>query len=248
MTFIRPAHQIIADVLSRMDHTRLMDSQCWFGGGTAIVLKLGEYRQSLDVDFLCSDRAGYRELRNALVSNGPQALFSKDVTVVRETRADQYGIRMHLDYKGQPIKFEIVRESRISVDGQMDTTLKVPTLSTLDMFAEKLLANADRCMDRHVAYRDAIDLGMLVKANSGIPAAALAKAVEAYGADIERKTLWIVNHLLQTDELRHAADVLQMDEAIAADAIAALRQESLRIWPHAETGKILVDQGDHKRD
>jgi len=26
---------------------------CLFGGGTALVLQLGEYRESVDIDFLC---------------------------------------------------------------------------------------------------------------------------------------------------------------------------------------------------
>lgn len=42
-----------------MDATLLESSRCYFGGGTAIVLMYGEYRLSLDVDFLCSDVDGY---------------------------------------------------------------------------------------------------------------------------------------------------------------------------------------------
>ncbi|MEK1933203.1 MAG: hypothetical protein AAAC47_26190, partial [Pararhizobium sp.] len=41
----------------------------------------------------------------------------------------------------------------------LDDELGVPTLLPADMFAEKLLANADRCVDPSVNYRDALDIG-----------------------------------------------------------------------------------------
>lgn len=233
MTFSRPEHEAIGDALRRMNHRMLTDNRCWFGGGTAIVLRLGEYRSSLDVDFLCSDVDGYREVRNALVSKGPGALFPGEIKSVRGIRADQYGIRMFVEHLGQPIKFEIVRESRIEVEGEPDPVLQVPTLLVDDMFAEKLLANSDRCMDRSTAYRDAIDLGRLVEAYGPIPENALAKAVGAYGQDIERKSVWVVNRLCSRDELRNAAEALRMDTGAAATAIASLRQDCRRIWPTA---------------
>jgi hypothetical protein len=240
MTFSRPEHEIIGDVLRRMNHRMLVDNKCWFGGGTAIVLRLGEYRRSLDVDFLCSDTRGYREVRNALVANGLAALFPDDVKSAREVRADQYGIRMFLEYRGQSIKFEIVRESRIEVDGEADPVLKVPTLVVRDMFAEKLLANSDRCMDRSTACRDAIVLGRLVEAYGPIPDDALDKAVAAYGDDIERKAVWVVNRLGSRDEIRNASEALQMEDHVAASAIAALREDFRRIWPKAQISGAMI--------
>ena len=67
-----------------MDHDRLTACQCWFGGGTEIVLELGEYRLSKDIDFLCSDADGYREMRSLATSGGVAALFSAPV---RQERA-----------------------------------------------------------------------------------------------------------------------------------------------------------------
>ncbi|BCH28404.1 hypothetical protein MesoLjLc_03340 [Mesorhizobium sp. L-8-10] len=247
MTFNRPEHEIIGDALRRMNHQMLMDSKCWFGGGTAIVLRLGEYRCSLDVDFICSDTNGYRDLRNALIGKGPSTLFPNEVKSVRDIRADQYGIRMFLEYRAQLIKFEIVRESRIDVDGDIDPVLQVPTLLVRDMFSEKLLSNSDRCMDRSTAYRDAIDLGRLVEAYGPIPEDALAKAVTAYGEDIERKAVWVVNRLHSRDELRNAAEALQMDHDVAARAIASLRDDFQRIWPAAKIDLNPSEGNDHVR-
>jgi hypothetical protein len=48
--FKRPEHQAVAAALRIMDHDRLVACQCWFEGGTGIVLDLGEYRLNKDID------------------------------------------------------------------------------------------------------------------------------------------------------------------------------------------------------
>jgi hypothetical protein len=192
---------------------------------------LGEYRLSLDVDFLCSDADGYRRLRGAAVEKGLPAFFSPPVLPIRDFRADQYGIRTVFGINDQQIRFEIVREARIALNGALHPGLNVPVLAVEDMFAEKLLANADRCQDRAVAYRDALDLGMLLGAYGACPETSIAKTEQAYGADIGRKMRWVTGKLADVAELRHAANVLQMDPELAIAAIDRLRAETARIWP-----------------
>ena len=232
--FGKPEHRIIAEALGLMDRDFLTATQCWFGGGTAIVMKLGEYRRSLDLDFLCADAGGYRELRTRASELGVRAFFPEPAEAIRDFQIDQYGLRTVVRLKGLPIRFEVVREGRIDLRGHFDEDLGVPTLVPADMFAEKLLANADRCQDRAVAYRDAFDLGMLVKAYGEIPTEALDKVQTAYGLDIERKVAWVVSKLRDKAELHGAADVLQMDVTVGSDAISALREEAARIWPEAD--------------
>ncbi|MCF6099879.1 nucleotidyl transferase AbiEii/AbiGii toxin family protein [Mesorhizobium muleiense] len=229
--FKRPEHRIIAEALALMDHEFLTANRCWFGGGTAIVMKFGEYRRSLDVDFLCADADGYRELRTRAAERGARAFFPEPVEAVRDFQIDQYGLRTVVRLKGQLIKFEIIREGRIQLQGHFDDDLNVPALIAADMFAEKLLANADRCQDHATAYRDAIDLGTLVNALGEIPAEALSKAQTAYGSDIQHKIAWVVNKLQDRDELRSAAESLQMDTNAADAAISVLRNEGIRLWP-----------------
>jgi hypothetical protein len=53
-SFTRPTHRQVHAMLSRLDSEFLVRTRCFFGGGTRIVLELGEYRESRDVDFLCS--------------------------------------------------------------------------------------------------------------------------------------------------------------------------------------------------
>jgi hypothetical protein len=168
---------------------------------------------------------------------GRQAFFPEPVEAVRDLQIDQYGLRTVVRLEGQLITFEIIREGRIELQGHFDDNLNVPALIAADMFAEKLLANADRCQDRATAYRDAIDLGMLVRAYQEIPIDALGKALAAYGSDIQHKIVWVVNKLQDRDELRNAAESLQMDTNAADAAISALRNEGIRLWPGAGIGK-----------
>jgi Nucleotidyl transferase AbiEii toxin, Type IV TA system len=67
--FQRHEHRIIAELLRSMNHALIEACKCFFGGGTAIVLTHGEYRRSLDIDFLCSDREGYRALRSLVTTS-----------------------------------------------------------------------------------------------------------------------------------------------------------------------------------
>ena len=61
-TFRRPHHNAVLTVLNSLDGELLKRAECFFGGGTAIVLSLDEYRESADIDFLCSSQEGYLSL------------------------------------------------------------------------------------------------------------------------------------------------------------------------------------------
>src|SRR3546814_400710 len=117
------------------------------------------------------------------------------------------------------------------LEGILDARLGVPVLTAGDQICEKLLANADRCLDRAVAYRDAIDLGYLVKASGLLPAAAVAKAEAAYGEDIRRKIAAVLERLARDEEARHAAAVLSMTPGAVRNATAQLRSAATLAWP-----------------
>jgi len=161
-----------------------------FGGGTAIALKFGEYRESVDMDFMVSEITHYRTLRQMLTgTDGVQPLFQKALSPVkqlREVRADQYGIRTLLTVDEQPIKFEIILEARIKLMPCKieDDVCGVPSLSMLDMATCKLLANSDRWNDDSVFSRDVIDLAMM-KPSHQLLKEAIEKAQGAYGDAIQ---------------------------------------------------------------
>src|SRR6185503_4004601 len=93
--FERDHHRRVAVVLEALDADLLLANGCLFGGGTAIALRYGEYRESLDIDLLVSSRVGYRTLRELIAGGGLQALARKGARLheLRQARADQYGIR-----------------------------------------------------------------------------------------------------------------------------------------------------------
>ncbi len=186
--FTRLHHQRIAKVLESLDADLLKRHNCLFAGGTAIALRYGEYRESVDIDFLVSDLSSYRYLRNLVREQGLQALMKSTAAGQLQTldiRSDQYGIRTKVFVEGKPIKFQMVLEGRIGLakPGKKDSILGVATLTKLDMATSKLLANSDRGLGMGMHCRDAIDLAML---NLSKPefAEATTKAEAAYGEAI----------------------------------------------------------------
>ncbi len=199
--FERPHHQRIAQVLQALDGDLLRAQHCWFGGGTVMALRYGEYRESVDIDFLVSDRAGYRELRQRMTqAGGISNLLRPDAAPLeqsREVRADQYGIRTTLLLAGQAIKFEIVLEGRMTLEppAPEDEICGIATLTPLDMATGKLLANSDRWADDGVFSRDLIDLAMM-EAPLPLLQRAVEKAEAAYGAAILRDIDKALNRLM----------------------------------------------------
>jgi len=230
--FERPHHQRIAHVLAALNGALLRQHGCLFGGGTCIALRHGEYRESVDIDFLVSDAAGYRELRQLVT--GPKGLNAllrpgaEPLTVGREVRADQYGLRTQVQMDGQLIKFEMVREARMVLEapGNSDVICGIATLTLLDLAASKLLANSDRQADDGVFSRDVIDLAMM---NLRLPLlqAALAKAELAYGASVARDLAKAIDRLQERAgwlERCMQAMAMTQPKAVVWQKVRALRK------------------------
>jgi Nucleotidyl transferase AbiEii toxin, Type IV TA system len=186
--FDRPHHRRIATVLEALDADALAANVCLFGGRTAMALRYGEYRESVDIDFLVSKVEGYRHLRQRLTGPDGMRAISRArhaLSQTREVRADQYGIRTMLQVDGVDIKFEIVLEGRIDLEAPSpdDRQCGVATLTPLDMATSKLLANSDRWRDDAVMSRDLIDLAMMAPPKA-LMKQAMAKAQGAYGDSV----------------------------------------------------------------
>ena len=203
--FTRPHHQRIAKVLESLDADLLKQHHCLFAGGTAIALGYGEYRESVDMDFLVSDLSSYRYLRNLVREQGLQALMKGTDAGQFQTsdiRSDQYGIRTKVFVEGKPIKFEIVLEGRIGLakPGKKDSILGVATLMKIDMAVSKLLANSDRGLDMGMHCRDVIDLAMLNLSKSEFTEATT-KADAAYGEVILKDLAKVIGILGEANGL-----------------------------------------------
>ena len=226
--FKREHHQRIHQVLLALDAPLLRNHHCYFGGGTAIVLRHGEYRESADIDFLVSDINAYRALRKQLQTQAAlETLFGighGPLIGVPEVRADQYGIRTRLPVAASMIKFEIIFEARISFDapGPKDQISGISTLSEVDLAASKLLANVDRWADAGVYSRDVIDLAMMDMSRKASKQA-FAKAESAYGDAVKRDVLKAVG-MLKNHPDRLAACLA----ALAVDIPQALMLDRLK--------------------
>lgn len=227
--FKRPHHQRIHLLLQSLNADLLTQTECYFGGGTAIVLALNEYRESVDVDFLCASADGYRYLRNTINENSLGELLKQPVALSRQVKADRYGIRTFCVIDSVPIKFEIVREDRIDLVGISSSTLPVPELSRIDMYAEKLLANTDRWADTSANNRDIIDLSMMIHHWGAIPVEAWDKVRQAYGASAEQAFLKAIHAVTDEAHLARCLVKMGMDGGLGRTICEALTASALRL-------------------
>lgn len=226
--FSRPHHLAVRTILESLDADLLRSHHCYFGGGTAIVLRRNEYRESVDVNFLVSDIDGYRELRLMLTAaEGINTITTQPLQLQRGIRADHYGIRTVIGVDGTSVKFEVLHEGRISLDRPSagEAVCGVSTLSELDAAASKLLANSDRWADPYVHYRDVIDLAML-EPSPGVLGSAIQKASHAYGASITRCLSSVIDHLAENPS-RLAEAMRRLQVSVTYEELW-LRIEALR--------------------
>jgi hypothetical protein len=232
--FERPHHRDVALVLQSLDAPALSQRHCYFGGGTAMTLRYGEYRESMDIDFVVSDLAGYRDLRQMLGNVRdflPIARAGVEVELAREVRADQYGIRTQVRSGESTIKFEIVLEARIdlAVPDDDDRVCGIQTLAPIDLAAEKLLANADRWADDSVYSRDLVDLAMM-RVDRRLLEDACVKAEGAYGKSVRSSLSQAVDGLeTRRGRLEECMTALSVDGITRAQLWQAIRKVARRL-------------------
>lgn len=220
--FRHPQHNAIATILAALDGRLLLEAECFLGGGTAIVLTLDEYRESVDIAFFCSSQEGYRLLRSTVFDRGLDSLLKPGgaVAALRDMRADQYGMRTQIGIGDAKVRFEIVREARIPINGAFDPVLGVPVLSCEDMYCERLLANADHHADRSALGRDIIDLSMMISRFGPIPEAAWLKTKGAYGETVMNAHDKAVQAIRDPEWLKTCMTGMGMDLDLALEILS----------------------------
>ena len=224
--FRRDAYRAIAPILDAFDVDALERFKVALGGATRIALAFGEVRVSHDVDLLCSDVAGWAALRTAVSERGYRALFRdpSGLPLPRPPTTDQYGVRFAFG----GVKVEIIREARIELRAPVhESFCALPCLAIEDVYAEKLLANADRGADPSQLDRDLIDLAVLRAKHGVIPDAAFASAERAYGPSA-RAALVRSLALLRRDDARLSKDLRGLsvdDDAVVRAGLAELASD-----------------------
>lgn len=235
--FRREQHRKVLSLLQAFDPEILSRCGFFFGGGTRIVLDLDEYRESRDVDFLCSDAEGYADLRFKAATQGYGALFEPGswdgIHFPREMKIDQYGIRFPVEIDGDTIRVELIREARIELDrGARPDWSPLDCLTISDCFAEKILANSDRWADRQFLSRDLIDLSALRSRLGRIPEEAWDKVERAYKTSGRNDLLKAIAAFSEDVSYRQRCfQGLHLDDpARVLEGMDQLRQETETLW------------------
>jgi hypothetical protein len=234
--FQREHHQRIARVLGALRIENLVQCGTLFGEGTALVLQLGEYRESVDVGFLCGSIEDYSRIRRGIYDQGNAFLFRESTKVSRELVQGRSEMRAAIDLEdGQrPVKFEILSEGYLG--GLRPSQAEVcgaPCLHPQDAMAMKLMANADRGLDSTHQFRDLIDLLVAARTFGPLSVDTLKRVRVGYSTTAE-------DGLLKTVRLLQEQPVL-LQTAAKALAVDATTEEYLKRTIHSFDASLVIE-------
>ena len=173
-------HQIIESALDNFNADFFCQNSIIFGGGTRIALELDEFRESIDIDFLCPNKASYRAVRQEVTNIELGKLVKEEFEYIREIRADRDAVRTAIKVANSAIKLEFVSFDDYELTYEFNPEkFPVPVLSQESCFYTKLLANADRMLIS--PYKDIFDILAMYKAWGSIPEKAITLAEGHYG-------------------------------------------------------------------
>lgn len=196
-------HQIIESALSNFDADFFCANGILFGGGTRIALEIDEYRESVDIDFLCPTRESYRAVREQVNSVSLGGLVHQDFVYEREIRADRDGVRTWIVHESSKIKVEFVSFNEYNLTSDESEPFSVPCISQTSCFVTKLLANTDRALG--YPYKDIFDILAMVKTWGPIPEEAMAIAHNFYGKRVKEELISSLEHILDNPEKHYKA-------------------------------------------
>lgn len=173
-------HQIIESALSNFNADFFCENNIVFGGGTRIALELDEFRESIDIDFLCPNKSSYRAVREQVDNVSLGELVKKEFTYLRDIRADRDAVRTVIQHEEANIKLEFVSFDNYELVSVIDKEkFVVPFLDQTSCYYTKLLANADRKLTP--PYKDIIDILAMYSMWGSIPQMAFTHASSHYG-------------------------------------------------------------------
>ena len=176
----------INNILPQLNTDLLIKHTACLGGGSLIGLKYQQLRYSNDIDFLINPK-NYQQIKLA-INSGEKVFLTEQNLIVGKPRIDRYGIRYPLtaitEDREIDLKLEIVAEYSLMIT-EPSRYLNIPCLNYEDRVVSKLIANADRWVDKSKFSRDLIDLAIIAQTEKELPPKAIAKANDIY-SDAER--------------------------------------------------------------
>lgn len=184
--FLSDHHNAIQAVLEKLNPAFFENNNIMFGGGTRIALELNEYRESIDIDFICPNTASYRAIRSQVTTASLGDAITVPLTLVREIRSDRYGVRTVVQEQGINIKLEFVSFDDYKLSKMDNSLFPVPCLDHDSCFITKLLAHSDR--GESADKKDFIDLMVMVH-HWGVPSTKVWVEVERHYGDRPKQDL-----------------------------------------------------------
>lgn len=245
-SYLRDHHQLIRTALENFNYYFFRENRIIFGGGTRIALELNEYRESIDIDFLCPDKLSFRAVRLETTEKSLGNLVKEDFYYPREIRADRDAVRCFIEIENTPIKLEFVSFADYNLQIDPTNPFKVPALSRSSCYLTKLLANADRYANS--PYKDIFDILAMFSHWGEIPNDAWDEADTHYGKALVFKNLkksceHINAHA--SEYLEIATNQLDINPAYAKHLLQVTNQEFLHYLNDLE--KILLNTSTPQR-
>lgn len=234
MAFLRQHHRLIARALENFNADYLRANRILFGGGTRIALELGEFRESVDIDFLCPDVDAYRAVRSEVSNVSLGRLVKQDFVYPKDIRPDRDAVRCFIRIEETAVKLEFVACADYPLNPSPAMPFGVPMIDRESCFAVKFLANADRCS--MMPFKDIFDLLAMYDAwrNHWQPGLALAYSVyseKTVPGGLEKALSDLIR---QPEKYRETAvSQLQMDAAFCQKLI----RETAPHWLAQISGK-----------
>lgn len=219
-------HALIESALSNFNADFFIENRIFFGGGTRIALELGEFRKSIDIDFLCPDKNSYRAVREHVTNVSLGELVKQDFEYAREIMFNRDSVRVVFKCDGAPLKLEFVCFDNYDLNCVVDDQFPVPYLDRESCFYTKLMSHTDRCMSH--PYKDIVDILAMCDSWGEIPESAFIKAESHYGQQIRSMLIRAVDDVISHQEI-YAARFRDLDiDCKYAHHLASVVAPSLR--------------------
>jgi len=210
----RKYHQVIAKLLTHFNGDYFAEHNILFGGGTRIALELAEYRESVDVDFLCMNTPSYRAVRTQATNIGLGDLLIKPLDFVREIKMDRYAVRAFVNIDNINVKLEFVALDDYRLSKSDKSLFSLPCIDQQSCFLTKLLAHSDRqyAPDK----KDLFDLLMMYQA-WGLPTAPTWAECDRHYGKAPKQDLINALQMMQIkpEQFFNASVALAIDEKLA---------------------------------
>lgn len=216
----REHHQIIESALTCFNAGFFLENNIIFGGGTRIALELDEFRESVDIDFLCPNKESFRAVRQVVTQRSLNDLVLSEFEYLRDIRSDRDAVRTIIGHEGGIVKLEFVSFADYELKLAFDKTkFPVPFLDQESCFYTKLLANCDRRFQE--PFKDIFDILAMFKSWGAVPKRSIELAEEHYGKRVVVPNLVKALEDVCANQTKYfvAAQSVKMKKSWASDLI-----------------------------